>query len=929
MFVLYIESLYNTMLSKDELLNKMEKIKNNRNYNNILLFPTLEGFTDKHIPEEILKNEKIKNFLQPGRQEILIMDDSNTKYYDPNNPNQSKGSNATGSSNSKGSSNATGSSNSNGSSSGKKTKTLTKEQSAKLDNLSSFIGVEIEDLDAEFLLDDTLDKLDNVLSDLNLPDEIPEDLEDVTEMLKPESFAVFLAGMSNFLMFFISLFNNILIYFSVVIAQLSYGNLPITPFDNMGAPITKPNWPWKLDLNVDPSDNVVINPKTAKLIDPNGPPLLIGNTYVPASVYAENQQILYDSSIIYSIFTQIILVIVTWIFTNNAYFYIYYDSTSLPLRVISPENITEEGVVEVKKGSLIFYTLLNTFIASPFDILIYIFKAIKWFAKLIYLYNFPSLLYILLFMLILLFNLTSFWDLYNSFINNPFAWVQDKFFLSFMLYGVIRHYLLVATITSINMGPTITNFITWCLYNLFIILAIGGILYAVYPVMRIAFYFWFIYVFFGFYGFSNNAYDDIMKHENKKCESNVFKIGTFIRDAIVYFYSYFFYFVMFVLIISNFIYLAENPMQNSNSSSAVKLVLSVLFLFAFMYLVYFILNKKSYKSNTNVAYGDSYKDNSQELENKLKNIPMNIAPIDVVEKKEKVSPTPTPTTTPITIKKNSFFERLLEDIKIVNEKIGGDSIVEKFETKIKEVNDICNEVADIFKSPISIQSVTGEVELKLKAYNGLNRKQMENVLALFKEMILMKIDANVSKFCNRAIAIIKGINDNEVKNIIENAKKAEEKKKVGEEKKGGEGEEKTEEEKENIIDTLKNTTFMKEIQTAYDEDIVVIQNKLADMLNRIFNTEIQMAISITQIYNSGFAIAFIQAQPEIGFFCFVISQLYPNATKASLINTIGSVASIGYNSIKSKFGNLFRSKAKPEGEGEGQPEEKPIAVEAI
>ena len=107
------------------------------------------------------------------------------------------------------------------------------------------------------------------------------------------------------------------------------------------------------------------------------------------------------------------------------------------------------------------------------------------------------------------------------------------------------------------------------------------------------------------------------------------------------------------------------------------------------------------------------------------------------------------------------------------------------------------------------------------------------------------------------------------------------------------------------MDALKETTFMTEIQKAYDEEISIVKSKLAEMMLRLYNSEMKIAISITQIYNSGFSYAFTQAQPEIGLFCFIITQFYPKETKAGLRNAISSVASIGYNSAKSGFGKIF------------------------
>ena len=118
-----------------------------------------------------------------------------------------------------------------------------------------------------------------------------------------------------------------------------------------------------------------------------------------------------------------------------------------------------------------------------------------------------------------------------------------------------------------------------------------------------------------------------------------------------------------------------------------------------------------------------------------------------------------------------------------------------------------------------------------------------------------------------------------------------------------------------ITDILNKSPFITEITTAFNEEMYSIKDKLAEMIKRIYPSDIQIAISITQIYNSGFESLFLQAQPEIGLLCFVITQLYPKETKAGLTNTLSSAASIGYNSVKSSFGrmgSMFGSKTEVE-----------------
>ena len=335
--------------------------------------------------------------------------------------------------------------------------------------------------------------------------------------------------------------------------------MPILPWGNLKKSMSVHNWPWKLDLDVSPYDNLALDP-CANLVDPSGASVLIvGNSYVSAETYYTRQKILYDSNIVFSLFSEIILIGITYVFTNNAYYYLYKDSfTEFPYRVIKPYNDLK-GVPSVKRGGFIFsgifpFTVLNTLLAAPYDILLFMLFCLKRFTQIIGLYQFQALLYIILYLGFLRFNIKYFWNIYGQFTSNPFSWLYNPFFAIFIIYGLYQHYFTVSIINDDNTKIEMSWLTVIC--SIITVIAIFITLVGIYPIISMFYYFWCIYVFLGFQGFSNDTYNEIMKHEKKvNCDSDKVSIFKTIRNIIHWFFQYFIYFVVFISVISNVIYL--------------------------------------------------------------------------------------------------------------------------------------------------------------------------------------------------------------------------------------------------------------------------------------------------------------------------------------------------------------------------------------
>jgi hypothetical protein len=79
---------------------------------------------------------------------------------------------------------------------------------------------------------------------------------------------------------------------------------------------------------------------------------------------------------VFNLFTEIILIGITWVFTNNAYYYIYDSSTELksenfPYRFIKAYELNGDNVVKRGIGGIYPFAVLNTLFAAPYDILFF------------------------------------------------------------------------------------------------------------------------------------------------------------------------------------------------------------------------------------------------------------------------------------------------------------------------------------------------------------------------------------------------------------------------------------------------------------------------------------------------------------------------------------------------------------------------------
>ena len=743
----------------------------------------------------------------------------------------------------------------------------------------------------------------------------------------PASFIDFLKGTQNFFVFFINFISNFFIYLSITIVQLSYRIVPIQPFGNINKSVTLPNWPWKLNLDVSDKDNLSKNP-SAQLIDPSGGPIFVDGKYIPAAIYNENQQILYDSNIVFSVVIQILLVsIISFVFTNNVYYYVYKDSTSFPYRIIKPKNITKDGKIEIENDvSLIIYTLTNTLLCAPYDVLVGIIGIYKWFTQLnfIGLYTFPALNYIIIFLFVLYFNLNYFWNYYNYLINKPVIWEYHTFYAIFLIYGLLMHYFMVSKTSGTGkMYSSIYIFAGTILYRLFVFFLIVSILLMAYPLIRVLFCVWFLYIFFGLYGFTNDTYRDIInyKHTNK-CEQNTFKLLIFIRNAINTFYKYFFYFVIFVLVFSVFNYLKFQKTFNPNSSSAMKILVSIIFLCVFMYLIYSFINKNTEKYENKVVYGKSFLQEKYNINTKLKetvnnmiisniDIPLNKIKISGASKDnmsnqkqdvQNVSNSPdeeeehksnSPEEEEEEHKSNSPDEeekvenqkvfssiqnRLsslnpIKNTNIVSDQIsnilntapGFNNNISKFIKIFTEINNIFNKnledpfVKELLNKPINIDNLEKEFQIKLNASNIIDTKYLNKLKEFIHEIRKENIDINLLNFISKL-----------GHNLFT----------------------------ENSMDIQ---TKLNKITKYFNEDIGIVKEKLGDVFKRVFPNEMNILIGITQIYNSGAQPLFIEIEPEIHILCLIISNIYTEETKSSILNILNSATSIGFSIIKMRM----------------------------
>ena len=738
----------------------------------------------------------------------------------------------------------------------------------------------------------------------------------------PTTFKDIIIGIQNFFSFFLNFINNTLVYISIVLIQFIYGDKPILPWGNgnIKKMLTVKNWPWKLDLNVSSMDNLVLDP-SAVLYDKTGDPVPDGNGgSISAEQYNTNQKILYDANIVFNLFTQIILVALTWVFTNNAYYYIYNDesidikSSSFPYRVILPNN--EVNGINVKRGfSIIPFTFVNTLVTSSYDMLFLSFYFIKWITQKIGLYEFRALTYIFLFLIILWFSLTYFWDVYNTFMEEPFAYVFNPFFAIFIIYGLYQHFFKVSIVDDKNKvigeGEVLkVNFLHFC--SLFIIFSL---LIALYPIIRIFFYFWGIYVFFGLQGFGNKTFDDVMKHENKKtCDSNKVTIMKIIRGLIQSFFQYFFYFVVFILIISNFIYLNTIPTFNSSSSSSMKIFLIMVFLFVFMFLVYSLLNRNTAKKSKIVVYGDSYiKEEAPALGDIVNKIDM--------PKFDTPKTSDSTTTVPKLGETTGEGKEVgVENIKTPGEEVGVENlktpgeepIVEEPEkpisleyinvlkTKIKDVLDKL-ENKDEDENPATLLEIKDNISATLFPVYKNNLYVFKDTLKKIKEILESPILAELVHTPFYITKLVKKIENNT--SIPDNIKPYVTKTIQFLKEIIFEG---IDVRISNFINEVSNLPFttdipenIAKIKAVFTKEITEMNYKVAKVLNRVFPNETSNAISMTQIYNTHVLKAlFVNAEPEMAIFAMIVSEVFPEETKGGIINSLTSAAKVVRNTFR-------------------------------
>ena len=473
---------------------------------------------------------------------------------------------------------------------------------------------------------DSTTNLYNSISSANLPnlltntDNIKVAGESIKKFITGDNKEISIGGESdkmkiakNMILLPINFINNTILYFCIVITQLSYTAPPIGPWGNIFNTLDTPNWPWKLDLDVSPSDNLALD-ANAKLYDPSGASVPVKGGNIPAETYYENQKILYDSNILFGVFTQIILVCVTWVMTNNAYYYMFVITPELPYRIIEPFS-TIDNKIEVERGiGAIVYTIVNTIICTPYDVITWTLHMLRIieFSKSSPFYGFRELTYILLFLIILYFVLTYFWDMYNSILEDFFSFKYEPFYFIFIIYGLVYHYLFIKIVDEKHKVVPGNWYIKKGLSLMTIMSAFGG----GYPVVRIMFFFWAIFIFFGLQGFGTDTYDDIYKMRSKDdCESNKFSLLKFIKKVVVFIFPYFFSLVMFVLLLSNLMYLNSQPTLNSNSSSAMKIIVAFIFIIIFLFFIFSILNKYILTDNKTVIFGKSFLNEKNELDN--------------------------------------------------------------------------------------------------------------------------------------------------------------------------------------------------------------------------------------------------------------------------------------------------------------------------
>lgn len=761
----------------------------------------------------------------------------------------------------------------------------------------------------------------------------------------PPNFFETFGSIANVLLFFINFINNTLIYICIVFVQIIYKEVPILPWGNLKKSMAINNWPWKLDLDVSPYDNLALDP-SAVLADPSGSPILIfGNSYISAERYHTRQKILYDSNLVFNLFTEIILIGITWVFTNNAYYYIYKDpSTELkpdtfPYRVIKPYNDLN-GVPSVKRGGFVFggiypFAVFNTLLAAPYDILFLMLFCIKRFTQMIGLYDYHALLYILLFLGFLWFNLKHFWRIYSQFTSNPFSWLYNPFFAIFIIYGMYQHYFTVSIINDENKKIEMSWLTVVC--SIITVIAIFSTLIGIYPIIRMFYYFWCIYVFLGFQGFSNDTYNEIMKHEKKiNCDSDKVSIFKTIRNMIHLFFQYFIYFVVFISVIANIEYLNKVKIYNSDSASGMKVFLSILFLMVFMFLVYSFLNANKPREEKTVINSKSYlNEKPPDVNVLLKNVempkfqakpmPENSGSPDKPD--DQIQIPGTMDNSKVDPKSQQYLEDLNAKVKklmlFLNDDANFSTLkdnpltassynsykmhIQEFVNILKKIEEMLDDpiTKELFQNPFYITKLKDRIKERVQnsSLSANMKKYFDKAILFLEEIIREKLDQRISKIFNEIYNIpfpTLTLSVEKIAEAIKEPEKVEEKpavkveenpaEKVKETVVGGDGDEPIQ---EGVL------AYIDKVKTVFKTEMEMFTYKLSRVFERVFPKETETAISITQIYNTKIYQAFFtQVEPEMGLMAMLVSELYPEKTKPSVWNSIKSAAKVARNSIR-------------------------------
>lgn len=749
----------------------------------------------------------------------------------------------------------------------------------------------------------------------------------------------------NFFLFFVNFINNVLIYLTIIFIQIIYKEVPILPFGNVDKSPTMFNWPWKLDLNISPSDNIALDPSATLWNAKNGYYTGTDGTKMDPEVVIKRQKMLYDSNIVFSVFIQMILVTFAWVFTNNVYYYIYNEvnglsSKIMPYRSIKPRN-SNNDVININGGfTIIYYSIINTIVSAPYDFLYFVLFLIKSILQITRIYEFYALTYIILFLIILFFTLKYFWGIYTNFVNDMFMQktigdLFQSYFFYFLIgiYGLYQHFLAVNVVDDDNEtlrgGYVIVG-------RILCFIIVMSVVFIASPFIRIFFYFWFLYICFTFQGFTNDVYDDIVKREKKQsCDSNKFSIIKTFRNAINYFFKFFYFFVILILIIFNFFYLNSSlKTHNSQSSSALKLLIGIIFLSIFMYLIYSIMNNNEPKRKQTVVYGDSFLNEKVDLNGIIDKMEMKnySTPIQDSKEKEKekdddesfalkkkelsilnntkqnLKNEPT-TKTPDEIKNaDNFVDKLKVKVKNMIKMLNPDDIlpnnpnvvteelykqyrihIQEFVNILKNIEEILDDpiTKELFHTPFYLSTLNEKIRIRLEkdtsaSINPKIKNYLNKTLILLDEIVKQNLDQNISNFINN----ISAISFPEIKSIEPKDTTLESK-----ETTGGLFGFKSKQSSEPTSES--NLSYFTKIKEVFMTEMDSIKVKIAEILNNVFPTEIITLISIAQLYNTNILKPFfIEAEPEIGITCLIITEIYPQDTKGSIIKMFSSVKNI-------------------------------------